>query len=208
MIASASSRSFERSAGATAVGVGVGGLLYSVAFVIISRSAPDTGRFLSSLLLLIGGVLGIQVMAALYRRLRDVDAGFALVGLLFGFAGALGSTAHGAYDLANFLHPPATLASDIPSAVDPRGILTFGLSGLAMLVIARLMSRGAGFPARLALLGYVSGVLLVIIYLGRLVVLDPASPLILVPAAVEGFVVNPVWYIWLGMTLWRGEQSA
>ena len=201
-------RSFERSAGATAVAVGVGGLLYSVAFVIISRSAPDTGRFLSSLLLLIGGVLGIQVMAALYRRLRDVDAGFALVGLLFGFAGALGSTVHGAYDLANFLHPPAVLASDIPSAVDPRGILTFGLSGLAVLVMARLMSRGGGFPARLALLGYLSGVLLVLIYLGRLIVLDPGSPLILGPAALEGFVVNPVWYIWLGMTLWRGRQSA
>ena len=207
MIAS-STRSFERSAGATAVAVGVGGLLYSVAFVIISRSAPDTGRFLSSLLLLIGGVLGIQVMAALYRRLRDVDAGFALVGLLFGFAGALGSTVHGAYDLANFLHPPAVLASDIPSAVDPRGILTFGLSGLAVLVMARLMSRGGGFPARLALLGYLSGVLLVLIYLGRLIVLDPVSPLILGPAALEGFVVNPVWYIWLGMTLWRGRQSA
>ena len=207
MIAS-STRSFERSAGATAVAVGIGGLLYSVAFVIISRSAPDTGRFLSSLLLLIGGVLGIQVMAALYRRLRDVDAGFALVGLLFGFAGALGSTVHGAYDLANFLHPPAVLASDIPSAVDPRGILTFGLSGLAVLVMARLMSRGGGFPARLALLGYLSGVLLVLIYLGRLIVLDPGSPLILGPAALEGFVVNPVWYIWLGMTLWRGRRSA
>ena len=208
MIAPSSTRSFERLAGATAVAVGIGGLLYSVAFVIISRSAPDTGRFLSSLLLLIGGVLGIQVMAALYRRLRDVDAGFALVGLLFGFAGALGSTVHGAYDLANFLHPPAVLASDIPSAVDPRGILTFGLSGLAVLVMARLMSRGGGFPARLALLGYLSGVLLVLIYLGRLIVLDPVSPLILGPAALEGFVVNPVWYIWLGMTLWRGRQSA
>lgn len=146
-------------------------------------------------------------MAALYRRLREVDAGFALVGFMFGFAGALGSTIHGAYDLANVLHPPATLAADLPSAVDPRGVLTFGLSGLALLVIARLMSRGGGFPASLALLGYASGVLLVLIYLGRLVVLDPASPLVLGPAALEGFVVNPVWYIWLGMTFWRRPQS-
>jgi hypothetical protein len=145
-------------------------------------------------------------MAALYRRLRDVDAGFALVAFMFGFAGALGSTIHGAFDLANFFHPPAALASDVPSAVDPRGVLTFGLSGLALLVFARLMSRDGGFPARLALLGYVSGVLLVLIYLGRLIVLDPASPLILGPAALEGFIVNPVWYIWVGMTFWRGPQ--
>lgn len=207
MIAASSSRSFERSAGATAIVVGIGGLLYSIAFVIISRSAPDAGRFLSSLFLLLGGVLGIQVMVALYRRLRDIDAGFALVGFMFGFAGALGSTVHGAYDLANVIHPPATLAADIPSAVDPRGVLTFGLSGLAVLVIARLMSRGGGFPARLALLGYVSGILLVLIYLGRLIVLDPASPLVLGPAALEGFIVNPVWYVWIGTTLWRGARS-
>lgn len=206
MIAAGSTRSFERSAGATAIVVGIGGLLYSIAFVIVSRSAPDTGRFLSSLLLLIGGVLGIHVMAAVYRRLRDVDPGFALVGFMFGFAGALGSTVHGAFDLANVLHPPAA-AADLPSAVDPRGILTFGLSGLAILVISRLMSRGGGFPARLALLGYLSGLLLVLIYLGRLIVLDPASPLILGPAALEGFVVNPLWYVWLGMTLLRGSRS-
>jgi hypothetical protein len=206
VIASSSTRSFERSAGATAIVVGLCGLLYSVAFVIVSRASPDAGRFLSSLFLLLGGLLGIHVMAALYRRLRDIDAGFALVGFMFGFAGALGSTIHGAFDLANFLHAPAALTSDLPNAVDPRGVLTFGLSGLAVLVIARLMSRGGGFPARLALLGYVSGVLLVLIYLGRLIVLDPASPLILAPAALEGFIVNPVWYIWVGMTLFRGSR--
>ena len=201
-----SSRSFERSAGATAVAVGLGGLLYSVAFVIVSRSAPDTGRFLSSLLLLIGGVLGIHVMSALYRRLRDVDSGFAMVGFMFGFAGALGSTIHGAFDLANVLHAPIELSTDAPNAVDPRGVLTFGVSGLALLVFARLMSRGGGFPAGLALLGYLSGILLVLIYLGRLIVLDPASPLILGPAALEGFVVNPLWYIWTGVTFWRGPR--
>ena len=201
------SRSFERSSGATAVVVGVGGLLYSIAFVIISRSAPDAGRFLSSLFLLLGGVLGIQVMAALYRRLRDVDPGFALVGFMLGFAGALGSTIHGAFDLANAFHEPAALASDVPNAVDPRGVLTFGVAGFAVLVLSRLMTRGGGFPARLGILGYVSGILLVLIYLGRLIVLDPASPLVLVPAALEGFIVNPVWYIWIGLTLWRDARS-
>ena len=197
------SRSFERSSGASAIVVGVGGLVYSVAFVIVARSAPDAGRSLSSLLLLIGGVLAIQVLSAVYLRLRDVDLGFALTGYVFGFAGALGSAAHGAYDLANALHPPAALPTDVPNAIDPRGLLTFGLAGIAMLVVARLMSRGGGFPRGLARLGYLSGILLVVIYLGRLVVLDAASPLILGPAALEGFVVNPVWYVWLGLSLWR-----
>jgi hypothetical protein len=204
----APSTSFERWASASAVLVGLAGLLYSVSFVIVARSAPDAARFLSSLFLLIGGVLGVAVMAAVYRRLRDVDAGFALVALLFGFAAALGSTVHGSFDLANSLHPPSALAEDVPSAVDPRGVLTFGLAGLAVIVIAGLMSRGADFPIGLARLGYLSGILLVLIYLGRLVILDPTSPLVLVPAALEGFIVNPVWYVWLGMTLWRRASRA
>jgi hypothetical protein len=199
------SRSFERSSGASAIVVGVGGFLYSIAFVIVTRSAPDTGRFLSALFLLLGGVVGIQIMAAIYRRLRDVDAGFALVGFMFGFSGALGSAIHGAYDVATLLHRPTSPLTDFPNAVDPRGLLTFGLSGLAMIVVARLMTRGGGFPRGLALLGYLSGILLVLIYLGRLIVFDPTSPLLLGPAALEGFIVNPVWYVWLGLTFWRGS---
>ena len=202
----ASSRSFERSSGATAIVVGIGGFLYSISFVIVARSSPDAGRLLSSLFLMLGGVLGIQVMAAIYRRLRDVDAGFALAGFMFGFAGALGSAIHGAYDLANVLHPPATaLGADFPNAIDPRGVLTFGLAGIALIVFARLMTRGGGFPHGLGMLGYLSGILLVLIYLARLIILDATSPLVLAPAALEGFIVNPVWYVWLGMRFWRGS---
>ena len=47
--------------------------------------------------------------------------------------------------------------------------------------------------------------LLVIIYLARLIILSPASPLLLGPVLLAGFVVNPLWYIWLGVTLWRGS---
>ena len=185
--------------------MGVGGFLYSIAFVIVARSSPQTGAFLSALFLFLGGIVAIQVLAAVYRRLRDVDAGFALVAFMFGFAGSLGSAIHGAHDLAILLHPPTSPLTDFPNAVDPRGVLTFGVSGLAVIVVARLMTRGGGFPRGLALLGYLSGILLVLIYLGRLIVFDPASPLLLGPAALEGFIVNPVWYIWLGLTFWRGR---
>lgn len=203
----ANSRAFERSAGAGAILVGILGVLYSVAFVIIARASPDTGHFLSALFLLVGGVIAASALAAVYGRLREVDAGFALVGYSFGLIGALGSAVHGAYDLAIALHSPAGPTSDLPSAIDPRGFLTFGLAGVGLLVVSGLMSRGGGFPAGLAWLGYLSGALLGIIYLGRLVVLDATSPLILGPAALEGFVVNPVWYVWLGVTLWRNEGA-
>lgn len=196
-------RSFERSTGSTAIAVGLAGLLYSVSFVVVSRSDARLGATLAGLFLLLGGVMSVHVMAALYRRLREVDPGFSLTALLFGFGGALGAALHGGSDLANGLHPIAGGVPDLPSAVDPRGLATFGLAGLALLVFARLLQRGGGLPSGLAWLGYLSGVLLVLVYLGRLVVLDASSPLILLPAALEGFVVNPVWYVWLGVALLR-----
>ena len=197
----ATSPRFDRSAGAAAITAGIAGLLYSISFVVIARSAPDAGRLLSALFLFGGGVVSIQVLSALYLRARDVDAGFALTGYLLAFAGALGAAVHGAFDLANALHPPAALAADVPDAIDPRGVLTFGFAGLGLLVLVRLLSRGT-FPRALAAVGYVSAVLLIVVYLGRLIVLDPASPLVLGPAALEGFVVNPLWYVWLGTVLW------
>src|SRR5947209_18251347 len=97
--------------------------------------------------------------------------------------------------------PPATSAGDLPSQIDPRGMLTFGVAGLGLFVLSWQMSRNKTFPSGLATLGYVLSALLVIVYLGRLIVLDAHSYLILIPAALAGLIVNPGWYIWLGITL-------
>jgi hypothetical protein len=59
----------------------------------------------------------------------------------------------------------------------------------------------------LGYLGYVSAILLLALYLGRLIVLDPTSPLILVPALLNGFLANPIFYVWLGLALLRGRSS-
>lgn len=46
-----------------------------------------------------------------------------------------------------------------------------------------------------------------ILYLGRLIVLDPTNPVILVPALLNGFLVNPIFYLWLGLALLRGRSA-
>ena len=195
---------YESFAGLCAVLVGIGSFLYATAFIIlvIGERAPELGMLLSSLCLTLIGLFSTTVLVAVYDRLRETDATFALLTLLLGIAGALGSAVHGGYDLANAINPPATVPADLPSQIDPRGLLTFAASGIALFIVAWLIWKGRQFPIGLAYLGWVSAVLLIILYLGRLIALDPTNPVVLVPALLSGFLVNPAWYIWLGVALW------
>jgi len=188
---------FERFAGACAILAGISGFLYAVAFVVL-QSALFSGLFL-----MLTGLFTTAALVAVYERLRATDASFALLALLLGVAGALGSAVHGGYDLANVINPPPSMP-DLPNPVDPRGLLTFGVAGTALLVVAWLISRGGQFPKGLGYLGYASAVLLLALYLGRLIVLDPTSPVILVPALLNGFLASPIFYVWLGLALLRG----
>ena len=98
-------------------------------------------------------------------------------------------------------------AANLPSQLDPRGLLAFGLTGLALLVAARLIVAGSQLPRSLGYFTYLAGGLLIVVYLARLIVLDPANPALLVPVLVAGFVVSPVWYVCLGLAL-RAEPDA
>ncbi len=205
------STTFDIFAGWCAILAGISGFLYAVAFIVIARSAPELGGLLSSLFLVLAGLFVTAALLAVWGRLRTIAPEFALWAYLLGFVGAIGSTIHGGYDLANALHPTALIGAqaqtNLPSQVDPRGLLTFGVAGLGMLGVAWLMARGRRFPPGLAALGYVSAALMIVLYLSRLIILDAASPVVAVPAVLEGFLINPIWYVWLGLTLWRGASS-
>src|SRR5438552_3754900 len=66
---------------------------------------------------------------------------------------------------------------------------------------ARRMRRTARFPQRLGVLGLVTGIALIVVYLGRLVILTPTNPVVLAAAGLTGFILAPAWYLWLGITL-------
>ena len=192
--------SLQRAAAAAAIAAAVVGLLYSISFVVVSRLNPASGALLSALFLLLGGLLGVVAFLGVYDRRREDRPAFSLLFVVLGAAGGLGAAVHGGYDLANALHPPASLPGDVPNPVDPRGFLTFGVTGLALLLLGALVQEG---PGRLA---YLAGGLLILVYLARLIVLAPTSPLVLVPAALAGFVVNPAFYLWLGLWLRRSRH--
>jgi len=194
--------SFEKFAGWGAILAGLSGFLYSISFIVLQND------LLSALFLMLGGLFSTSALTALYQRLRGTESGFALLGLLLSLSAVLGSAIHGGYDLANVLHPPASPSPGLPNPVDPRGLLTFGVSGLGLFILSWLITQDMSLPKRLASLGYVSAILMIILYLGRLTILQATSPVIVIPALLEGFIVNPLWYIWLGLTFFRSQSPS
>ncbi|HEY7283316.1 MAG TPA: hypothetical protein VID47_17175 [Actinomycetota bacterium] len=203
------SREFERFAGACALLVAVGTILYGITFAIYVKYGDTWAGTTSAALLMLGGVVGLGVVLALFARLERVDRGFARLGLVFGIVSAAGSVVHGGFDLAAAAHPPA-FAGDL-DAIDPRGLLTFGMAALSIAVAGWLILRGGaatGFPERLGRLAYLSAVLLLVLYVGRLTILNPKNPVLLVAALVEGLVVNPLVYVTIGRSLRSGSIAA
>jgi hypothetical protein len=195
----------ERFAGLCAILAGISGFLYSISFVFLKNG------LLIALFLLLGGLFATVALTALYSRLQVVEATLARLAWLLGIAGALGAAIHGGYDLANAINPPAqnfALAiASLPSSIDPRGLLTFGVAGLGFLGFAWLMGRSASFSSAMSYLTYLLGVLLIVLFLGRLIILDAKNPLIAIVGSLSGFIVNPLWYLWLGATLSRGSNK-
>jgi len=198
-------RAFERFAGICALIVGVGGVAYAITFVVVLGGDAGEGiATANAVFLLLGGLLSTAVLVAVYRRVRDTDPSFAAWALLLGMLGAAGAMIHGGFDLAVAVDPPRAGGTGLPAnPVDPRGLLTFGVTAVATVTFAWLIVRGGTFPRRLGYLGYVSAALLLVLYLGRLIIVNPKSPLLLVAAVLSGFVLNPVWYAWLGLELRR-----
>ena len=184
--------SFEKFAGWSAILAGASGFIYSIAFVVLRSDLH------SALFLLIGGLFSVAALTALYQRLRGAENGFALLALLLTLGAALGSAIHGGYDLSNTLHPPASFNIDLPNPVDPRGLLTFGIAGIGLFFFSRLIAEST-LPRSLSMLGYISAILMIILYVGRLIILQATSLAIVIPALLEGFIVNPLWYILLGL---------
>jgi hypothetical protein len=199
---------YERLAGAGAIAAGIGGIVYSVAFLggVVEGYAPQLGLTVASIALMAGGFLSVLVLVALYRRLLESAAAVGLLGLMLVAVGATGAMVHGGYDLANSVHVPiADVFADaqLPSPIDPRGLLTFGVSGLGLLVLAWQSRRSGTLPGNLATVGMAAGALLVVVYLGRLIILTPTNLLVAIPAAATGLVLSPLFYIWLGIELGR-----
>jgi hypothetical protein len=194
------SQSFERFAGLSGILAGVAGLAYLALFIALK----NPGLLLPALALLLVGIFGSATLVAFYQRLRQVDEGFALWGLLLGIGGTGGAAIHAAFDLANNVNPPKA-PFDYASPIDPRGFLTFAVAGLAAIVLSWLILRGGVFSRALGYFGIVSGVLLIALYLAYMIILNALNPIVLALVVLSGL-AQPIWYLWLGYVLWSSKK--
>ncbi len=184
---------------------GLSSFLYSISFVFLKND------LLPPLFLLLGGLFAIVALTALYSRVQTVEATLARLAWILGIVGSLGAIIHGGYDLANAINPPAAnfalAIANLPSNIDPRGLLTFGIAGVGLLGFAWLIGRSASFSSSMSYLTYLLGILLVVLFISRLIILDAKNPLILIVGSLSGFIVNPLWYLWLGATFLQGNKK-
>jgi len=200
--------SYEKVAASCAFVLGAGGVGYALAFIALLRHGGDAAALTTGLFLFIGGLLTVAVLVAVYERVKQTDAAFALLALFLGAAGGIGSAMHGAEGVAALANAPSGgCVSGCISPTDPRGLATFGLLALSLALISYLIARGAPLPRGLANLGFLAAALLLIIYIGRVTIYDPTNKFLLFIALLTGFIVNPLWYTWVGMSLWRGSTS-
>lgn len=196
--------SFEKWAGIDSILTGISAFLYALSFIVISQNDPVLGGLLSALFLTLTGLLSVKVMVGLYQRLKGLDQSWAFWAFTFALVGAFGTAIHGGYDLANSINPPVEnlpSLANLPSQIDPRGLLTFGVASIGLGFFSWLITKSREFPKNLGLLGALSATLMMVLYLGRLIVLSPTDPIILWPALINGFLLGPLFYIWLGSVL-------
>ncbi len=198
-----SSTAFNRTAIAAAYLSGAIALAYSLTFGYYARDGADWAQYASSGLLVAGGLAGLPVLVALYQRLRVNDEGFALVALLIAVAAAFGSVLHGAHDVAIFAHPDqAGSTAAYPNFTDPRGFATFALFGLGLAMLS-LLVRSAGFSARTSVVGVMTGLSTIVVYIGRVTVLDPQRWWVAIAAIASGVVGLPLWNVLVARDLAR-----
>lgn len=192
-------RAFNKLAGWAAFGVAALSLVYAVSYLFIAPAAqrksdvdafytsyiahPQGMRMAAICLLLSGVIVGLPAIALRQRLLGSAESTVtwaAVIGVVAGIATAAHglSSLEGTDRLAHLFlqHDPAThaaivLGQKLPSAVDPSGLATFGLAGLAAAFFGmalRPTERGLGA------LGIVLGIDMLALFVATTVGSTPA----------------------------------
>ncbi len=182
-----------------------------------SFAADPTGRQIASLLLALGGLAATAAIVGIYRQVRERNEDWARWSLVLGCTYGILTTIYG-ITLA-FLFPilsnlylqgnAATQASvlvvgSLPSPLDPFGFTKFILSGFWLLITGVLMLRTAYFDRPLAYLTLVAGLGVLLLFVGNV---TNTSALILATGVPGAAIIGPLFWLWVGYTLWTKQSG-
>jgi len=184
-------RRFAGSAAGLAAGVSV---LYTVTFALYVREDYEWAHWASAIAFMASGLVAVPVFIALHARVRAAEPEFAMLALVAGLFGAFGASVHGAFDVAVLAKPVKGDVTSFPSQVDPRGFLTFAITGIALGTFGWLARRTGALPRLLWPTGALATVLLLVVYFGRMIALDPNKNFIRFSAVIVGLVLVPLFY--------------
>ncbi len=207
-------RSFDRFGGLSAMLVGALSILYAVFYLVITPRAEATGTLGSWIILAVSGIFSSAAFVAVYLRLRAASEGFALWGLVLGLFSSFATLVHGAWQALLLTTLPTAdqsqraaieLVRMAPSPIDPAGVATFGVIGLASLVTGLLIVTSGRLPRTLGYLAIFNAVLLVTLYFATAA---GAQTLILLSGGLTSVIVGPIYWVWLGRALRRESAPA
>jgi hypothetical protein len=179
---------------------------------LTSFAANPTGRQIASLMLALGGLAATAAIVGVYRRVREVHETWALWSLLLGFTYGILTTIYGISLLLLFpilsdlyVHGSAATQAGVlvvgalPSPLDPFGFTKFVLSGFWLLITGVLMLRSTYFARPLAYLTLVAGIGVLLLFIGNV---TSTSALILATGVPGSAIIGPLFWLWVGYTLW------
>lgn len=148
-------------------------------------------------------------IVALYYRVRSQNEPWAFFALLVGVISSIATITNALYQVANVRYlatlpiAEAMHAVQAPSAANPLGLMTFGLTAVWFLIMAVLMPR-AKLPALLGILGLVAFADLAVGFVATIAAL-PVLPFI--TALIAGLVGGPIFWAWLGGIFLRETRA-
>ncbi|MEX0665370.1 MAG: hypothetical protein WD598_11475 [Acidimicrobiia bacterium] len=192
---------FQRFAGSTAVLAAAVSVIYTITFALYVREDYHWAHWASAIAFMASGLIVVPVFVALHARVREHEPQFAMLALVAGLVGAFGASIHGAFDVAVLAKPVEGKAASFPSQIDPRGFLTFAITGAALGLFGWLSRRNSNLPRALAPVGGVATLLLLVVYFGRMIAVDPNRNFIRFSAVVVGLVIVPAFYALVARSL-------
>jgi hypothetical protein len=150
-------------------------------------------------------------IVGLYYRVRTAGEAWAFFATLVGAVAAVGTIANALYQVANYQFLAAGNNDAFATAIgafkaqpptNPFGMMTFGLTGFWFLIISLLLLKTTA-PKLLAYLGFVA---VADLFFGFIVSLAGLNALTTYAGVIAGAVGGPIFWLWLGILLWRKAE--